>query len=203
MSVIRDLGIFVDSSLNFNNHVSAICNASLRNLGVIFRFTRKFSSPDCLVRLFCCLVRTKLEFASIVWNCINHTASCSIERVQRRFIGIIYDRHFGRKCYYNYNVLLKKLGLRTLLDRRRLHDFMFFHKIVNGSVDSSLLLSTVCFHVPLRSSRFQSPFYPRTLYDTSPLTRMQLEFNRLDQSAIDIFSDVTTFRRTLESIICL
>lgn len=202
VSVIRDLGIFIDSSLNFNHHVLTICNASFRNLGAISRFTRKFSSPVCLVRLFCCLVRTKLEYASSVWNCINLTASWCIERVQKRIIGIIYDRYFDRTCYYSYEQLLEKLGLCTLLDRGRLRDLMFLHKVVNGAVDSPLLLSTVCFHAPLRSNRFQSPFYPSALNVASPLTRMQLEFNKLDQSAVDIFSDLIVFRHRLESIIC-
>lgn len=167
--------------------MSVTCNASLRTLGAISRFTRQFSSYACIVPLFCCLIRPKLEFASIVWNCINDTASCSIDRVQKRFIRIVFDRFFGRKFYYNHDRLLKRLGLCTLFDRRRCRDILFLHKLVNGLVDCPVLLSVVCFHAPPRSSRNRNLFYPSTFFHTSPLIRMQHDFNKLDCSLQEIF----------------
>lgn len=201
VSVIRDLGVFIDTALNFNHHVFVTCNASLRTLGALSRFTKQFSSHACYLRLFCCLVRSKLEFGSVVWNSLSHTASCSIERVQNRFIAIVYDRFFRHKWYYSYEGLLTKLGLSSLLDRRRYRDILFLYKVANGIVDSPGLLSSICFHAPSRSSRSHRLFYPLTFFVTSPLVRMQAEFNKIDSSRLDIFSDSSTFSRNLEGIL--
>jgi hypothetical protein len=65
---IKDLGVMVDSTLYFYCHVDFVYSQALRTLG-LFRFiTYNFSSLDDLVVLNIALIRSKLEYVSVVWN---------------------------------------------------------------------------------------------------------------------------------------
>lgn len=63
---VRDLGVLVDCKLLFKSHVTNICGTGLKILGMISRLTRHFQAPDTILRLFCALVKPRLEFASVV-----------------------------------------------------------------------------------------------------------------------------------------
>ncbi|CAN8032621.1 unnamed protein product, partial [Ixodes persulcatus] len=79
-----------------------------------------------------------------------------------------------------------KLGLSSLFDRQRFWDILFLYKVANGIVESTGLLSLICFHAPSHSSRSFSLFYSLTFFVTPPLIRMQAEFNKIDSSRLDI-----------------
>lgn len=184
--LVRDLGVFVDEHLSFNSHINSIVSQSIRALGIMARLTKPFSNHHCLLRLYSTHVRSKLEFASVVWNNISSSASESIERVQRRVVRIIYDRYFGRKFYFEYNLILTRLGLCTLCNRRSIRDVKFLHKLVHGSIDSSTLLASLHFRIPVNtSSRNRRVFYPDHL-NLSPVSRIQHVLNT-KYCGIDIF----------------
>ena len=154
-------------------------------LGIISRLCRQFSSPSCLLHLFKSLVRSRLEFCSVIWNSLSLCQSTAIENVQKRMIRIVYDRYIGRRCFYHYETLLSRFGLHKLDVRRQFKDFVFLHKVVHSHVNSMVLLRSIDFHVPRRMSRTLSTFYPSYLSPLSPLSRIQLAFNREHQ--LDIF----------------
>lgn len=181
---IKDLGVFIDSSLSFNNHVSITVNAALRVLGMISRLCRQFSTPRCLLHLFKTLVRSRLEFGSIIWNSLTLSQALSIENIQKRMIRIVYDRYIGRKYFYHYETLLVRFALHKLAVRRQYRDFIFLHKVVHGEVNSIDLLRFIDFHVPSRVSRNVLTFYPSCMSSVSPLSRIQLAFNK---THLDIF----------------
>ena len=47
-----------------------------------------FPSIDTLVTLYCTLVRSELEFASVAWNSVTPTDSSKIEAVQMKFVNL-------------------------------------------------------------------------------------------------------------------
>uniref|UniRef100_A0A0K8RFY2 Putative rte ele1 orf1-h 1e-60-j 4 n=1 Tax=Ixodes ricinus TaxID=34613 RepID=A0A0K8RFY2_IXORI len=191
---MRDLGVLVDDHLFFLSHVSSIISQSLRTLGIMSRLTRSFITPHCLLRLYSTHVRSKLEFASVVWNCISITASEGIEHVQKRFVRIIYDRYFGRKCFYEYNLILAKLTLGTLCKRRSIRDIQFLHRLIHNAIDSPTLLTCVHFRIPLRTnSRNPRVFYPDLIRNASPVSRIQHVLNT-QFTDVDIFSTNLSFR---------
>uniref|UniRef100_A0A0K8RIE0 Putative rte ele1 orf1-h 1e-60-j 4 n=1 Tax=Ixodes ricinus TaxID=34613 RepID=A0A0K8RIE0_IXORI len=96
-TIVKDLGVFVDDHLSFNSHRNSIVSQGLRMLGIMARLTRPFSTHHCLLRLFSTHLRSRLEFASVIWNSISSTASENIEHKQKRFVWIVYDRYFGLK----------------------------------------------------------------------------------------------------------
>jgi hypothetical protein len=65
---IKDLGVFIDAKLNFHDHVNYIFTQCIKLLGLVRSITFNFSSVECMLRLYTTLVRSKLEYASVVWN---------------------------------------------------------------------------------------------------------------------------------------
>jgi hypothetical protein len=67
VSVIRDLGVIMDSKLTFSEHVDVTVSKARQMLGFIMRVGRDFRDPYALKSLYVSLVRSKLEYASCVW----------------------------------------------------------------------------------------------------------------------------------------
>ena len=196
-SVVRDLGVFVDSRLKFGAHVSKIVNDSLRLLGVIARITRNFRSYTCILHLFRSLVLSRLNFSSTVWNSLGVSQTLRLECVQRRFVRIVYDRHIGRRIFYDYASLLSVFGLTPLSDRRLVRDMVFLYQLINAVIDSPNLLSRILIHVPLRQNRATTFFYPSNSESSPPLRRMQLMYDKLFNPNVDLFSTFANFKKSV------
>uniref|UniRef100_V5H6P3 Uncharacterized protein n=1 Tax=Ixodes ricinus TaxID=34613 RepID=V5H6P3_IXORI len=168
---------------------------------MITRLSSSFTSPLSVVRLFCSLVRSGLEFGSISWNSLSLTQVEIIERVQKKFMRIIYDRYIGRKLFFSYDLLLPLFNLERLSTRRAVRDIHFLHKVVHGTVNTENLLMNIDFHVPFRSSRHFLTFYPTKICESSPLCRMQSAYNMICDCDVDIFLDFVSFKLALKKYI--
>ena len=62
----KDLGVIIDKSLSFGEHISSKISIANRNLGLIFR-TFTYMDKDMFLNLFKSLVRPYLEYATSVW----------------------------------------------------------------------------------------------------------------------------------------
>lgn len=199
VEVIRDLGVFMDPAINFNHHVTTITNASITGI------TRDFSKPLCILRLFSSLVRSRVEYASVVWNCIGVTNSGLIESVQRRFVRVLFDRYFQPNYFYSYERICELVKLDSSHNRRTIRELTYLYKIVNGIIDSPELLSHIYLHVPRQSCRLYTLFYPIDFYHAAPMTRLQLTYNHLEQicanASLDIFDEKRKFRQCVEAIV--
>jgi hypothetical protein len=67
---IKDLEVFTDSKLRFHNHADYIFLQCIKLLGLVRTLTFSFSSLDCLYTSYFTLLRSKQEYASVVWNSI-------------------------------------------------------------------------------------------------------------------------------------
>lgn len=94
-ATFRDLGIVFDPKLTFSSHIQTIAGEALRTLGFIIRNSRDFVSVNTLKILYCSFVRSKLEYASLVW-CPNYNIHINtLEYIQRRFLKLLYFRSHG------------------------------------------------------------------------------------------------------------
>lgn len=200
VSIVRDLGVFIDCGLTFKNHVSFVVSSAMKVLGVISRLTKHFKKPHCSIHLFQSLVVSRLEFASVIWNSISVTQALIIERVQKRFVRIVYDRWIGRRVYYDYECLLNRFSLKLLSHRRTVLDLVFLHKIINGAIDSSWLISKIHFHVPFRATRQLTCFDICSPCRVSPLSRLQTLYNSIVPPQVDITTPLPTFRCQLDEL---
>jgi hypothetical protein len=154
---IKDLGVHIDYKLHFHHHIDFLSSLVMKLLGLIRTITFSFSTIDSLLMLYLILVRSKLEYASAVWNSVTITDSNKLERIQRKFAALYYNRFF-QDTEYHYNNLLEKLNFLTLHKRRRHSDALFLINVFSGAKCCSSVLETVGIRVPTRNIRNFTPF---------------------------------------------
>jgi hypothetical protein len=87
--VITDLGVAFDKTLSFNKHYLNISKKSLSILGFITRTCINFTNPIPLKTVYFSLVRSILEYNSIIWSpYVNIHIQC-LEPIQNRFFRFI------------------------------------------------------------------------------------------------------------------
>jgi hypothetical protein len=144
---IKDLGVHIDNKLHFHDHVNYIFSQSTRLLGLFRNITFNFSSIESMLRLYITLVRSKLEYASVVWNSITSTHASKLERIQQRFAALCFY-HFFPQVHYCYTLGLQELNLHTLHMRRHRLDAVFLTPVYSGSKFCPSVLETVGLRVP-------------------------------------------------------
>lgn len=155
---VKDLGVLLDVQLTFKLHYSAIVDKANRQLGFVLKIAKDFDDPLCLRSLYCSLVRSILEFASIVWSPYEAVWIARIEAVQRKFVRCALrtlpwqDRH--NLPPYEHRCAL--LGIEPLHVRRQINRAVFGAKIIRGEVDCSVLLERLGIYAPERVLRSRS-----------------------------------------------
>jgi hypothetical protein len=126
------LGVTISSNLNWDTHIHKIVKKANCTLGFIRR-NLKHCPITCRKTAYLALVRSTLEYSSVVWD--PHLAKHidKIERIQRqaaRFITGDY-RSQDEGCVSS---MLKTLELQSLQDRRKTNRLTFLYKVVGGKV---------------------------------------------------------------------
>jgi Reverse transcriptase (RNA-dependent DNA polymerase) len=184
---MNDLGVIVDERLDFIKHIDSIVAKSRKMLGFIMRASKEFDDPYALKSLYVSLVRSKLEFASCVWNPNYSVHVKKIERIQEKFLKYAL-RRMGWKNVFElppYESRCMLLNLNTLERRREIGNIMFIRDLVCGRVICPYLLNNINFLVSsyrTRASLFIYPNYHRTNYGLcEPLNNSILLFNKSSQ----------------------
>ena len=186
----KDLGVTFDSSLSFAPHVSFIVSEAVKCLGFIIRSSGCFSNGTTLKRLYVAFVRSKLEYASVVWAPATQIHIQALEKIQRRFLKFVSFKLDG--VYpprgIPQNVLLERFGLIDLDRRRTNASLCFLKKIFNHQIDCPQLLSQLYISIPrpsFRPENYQFFYLPTPRIDiqkNSPLYRMCANYNEHNDS---------------------
>ncbi|KAF0763595.1 Uncharacterized protein FWK35_00005867, partial [Aphis craccivora] len=77
-----------------------------------------------------------------------------IERVQRKFLKYAaFILSIDYRLPHDYNPILNKLGLSSLVDRRKVANLTFLSLLVDGCIDSPALLFMIDFKVSCFSAQ--------------------------------------------------
>lgn len=198
---VEDLGVLFDEKISFNLHIQKISNEALKLLGFIYRNTKHFNSTRALDCLYNSYVRSKLEYASVVWCPYYTKYQLVIEHVQFKYLKLKY--YLINKIYpanVSYIELVRLYDCDTLNFRRAKAQQIYLYKLLNNLVDDSWFFSLIPFAVPISSTRHISSFYlktPRTnCMIRSPLYSMCVNHNKY-------VNDIDVFLLPLPAYLCL
>ena len=192
----KHLGVTFSTNLSWNEHIENITVNASRCLDVLNALKYKLDRHT-LEKLYVSFIRSKLEYASTVWDNCNQQLKDMVENVQYRAAKIIS----GATHRTSHKIVYKELGWEYLEERRKKQRLKVFYKIKNKTAPKYLqniippplaeqnryeLRNDNNYHPPrTRTSAFQNSFLPATLTD----------WNRLDNDlksseSIDSFTNM-------------
>jgi hypothetical protein len=129
-TVVRDLGLFIDEKLSFENHIHrqvakahSVCNTIL--------FCFHFNSIDKYFQLFMTYALPYLEYCSELFTPKFNSPLCKVlESPLRQFSASVFQR--VGVSYTSYANRLELCNLKPLFYRRYIIDLILAFKIING-----------------------------------------------------------------------
>lgn len=109
---MKDLGVIMDKSLNFEEHIEEKISKANKMVGIIRR-TFTFLDEEMFLRLYKSVARPHLEYANPVWSPYKIKDITALENVQRRATKLVPSLK-----NLSYEERLRKLDLPTLTYRR-------------------------------------------------------------------------------------
>jgi hypothetical protein len=209
-SELKDLGIIFDCKMAFVNHILYISMSACKLLGFLYRMSKYFRNECVLKLLYFSLVRSKLEYCSVIWNPYTKKYSEIIEKIQKRFLRHMYYIRYRvypiMENHIKYDNLLEMFHVHKLFDRRILNDLLFLHDVINKG-ECGPLLNRFNFHVPTKMGRNIMTFYVMKVNSeyckNSPINRLCTTFNRYCND-INLYQDRNKFlKEIIEKIIIL
>lgn len=165
-------------------------------MGFIKRNTKGFKRPASNIVLFNALVRSVLEFGSVIWNPRYVVHSDRIESIQRSFtrhLAFLAPGISSRCSYYDRLLFFKMCPLKR---RRQMIDMLLLQNVVKGSSSYQGLLERIGINVPRVNTRrklstvFSIPRYRTNLGLNSPIARLMSTYNGIWKNLdLDIFHD--------------
>lgn len=155
---IRDLGVTLDKKMSFNDHINDMTSRAFKMLGFIQRNSQEFSVFTFKI-LYCSLVRSIMEYCSIIWCPFYNAQKSQLEKVQNKFLRICGYKMGLRREDYDYSFILSQLKMNTLETRRTQFELYFLHKLINGYVNCPEILDLVKFNTPTRRTRNSDLFF--------------------------------------------
>lgn len=205
-SEIKDLGVYFDHKLNFKKHIEIIVNKSLKMLGFLIRICSKFRKIQPIMNIYKSIVRSQIEYCSVIWNPHYNLHINNIESVQKRFCRYVFRKNVvSYHEDYHYRIFLKVINLEVLSCRRNKFDLLFVFKALNNYYDSESFLMYFNFSIP-RFNRRSEMFFKIEDSNTnvglfSPINRIMRSYN-LICSEMDIFNlRLSSFTRKIDILL--
>jgi hypothetical protein len=126
--LVKDLGIYIASDLQFDQHIRTIVNKGKRVAGWI---TRVFSTrdPGVLLTLLKQLVYLTVEYNSVLWNPSDPALIDALENIQRNFTRKIESTNFPPN--HDYWDRLQHLKLYSMQRRRERYSIFYVWKVIH------------------------------------------------------------------------
>ena len=190
------LGVNISQDLKWETHIAEVSSKGNQTLGFLRRNLRK--APLKIKELaYISLVRSCIEYSSIIWDAHYQKDITSVEKIQRRAARFVT----GDFSYYSsVTKMIKDLGWSDLAHRRRDARLTMLFKIINdlvsikpemyitqGSSNTRSNNNKKFRHFLASTPAFQNSFFPKTIP----------QWNKLSQSTVDALT-VEAFKASLD-----
>lgn len=157
----KDLGVMFDAKLTFTTHINEIVASASKLLGYCVRNWGNFTDINTLKLVYVSFIRSKLEYACVIWSPMYQYSIMQVESVQRKCL-----KYMSLKCFdfypargYDHNTLLNTFDFDSLEFRRNCASIQLLYKLLHNQLDCTTLVDKVNFLVPRLHSRQQHLFY--------------------------------------------
>lgn len=165
---VKNLGVIVDSSLRFTEHISYCVQRAFVRLKLLYS-NRHILNKKLKIMLCDSLILSVFNHGDVVYgNCLTNIEKRRIQLMQNSCLRLIY----GIKKYERISHKLKESNWLNMQNRRQLHSACFYHKIITLK-SPPYLYNKIIFrsHVHNINVRFRGaitpPFHRTTLYERS------------------------------------
>ena len=128
VKLIKSLGLIVDDTLTWSNHIEYISTKVKRGIGVIKK-TSKYLDKSSLLMLYRTLVETHFRYCNIIWGQCNETLRDKLQVLQNKVARIITKVKYEDADHLR---LICQLGSLTVRNLIRLDMGIFMYKSQNN-----------------------------------------------------------------------
>ncbi|KAL1446994.1 hypothetical protein WDU94_005537, partial [Cyamophila willieti] len=191
ISSIKDLGVTVSNNLSWKEHIENSCKKSYSILGCIIRHCDSIHDMDAIILLYKALVRSILEYGSVVWCPQTQVDKKRIENIQKKFIRYLFYKINGfypkYPHYIPYNLLIENVPIESVETRFKQNQVTLLKKLFKNQIDSPYIVSNINIQVPkqrfrpnIMSNFFKLPNSRNNHYLKSPLNHAMHRYNELN-----------------------
>jgi hypothetical protein len=184
------LGVELHEQLSWKPHIETVTSKAAKTLGFLRRNLGKCSTA-IKKQAYISLVRSQLEYASVVWDPHKQNQIYQLEKIQRRAVRFMCG-NYQREA--SVTAMRQDLGLPTLEERRRQARLAIFYKTINNLIAIPIPDYIQPRRRTTRSSQHQRfmqlgstsdtyshSFFPRTLRDWDALPQASIELPTVEQ----------------------
>ncbi|MCP4460940.1 MAG: reverse transcriptase family protein [Cytophagales bacterium] len=126
----KDLGILMNSTLNFNDQANMLYSKANQKFGMLKRTCHFVNDANRRRALYLTLVRSLFEHCPMVWRPASNATVEKLESLQKRAIKWIRnDKSISYSTDDLYYIHCKQLNILPIKFRFDFHDLKFFHSI--------------------------------------------------------------------------
>jgi hypothetical protein len=193
VEVIRDLGVHMDSKLQFHDHVMHLRSSCLRLVGRLSYLMVDISDPEVYGLVLRSYILTKISYASIVWNNLTKADYYALTVILNKFCRVARFRCGALRPLTTMEVKTR-LGLPDCISRcLEQNDILFLKRLIVNGIDSPYLLQRVSWRVPAFNSRLRTQFATSGV-SLDPIDRAMESADRL---CVDIQAPVDSIKKTI------
>ena len=125
----KDLGVYVNTKLNWVEHQNKILTKAKQKLGLMRRTCHFITNPNQRRILYMALVRSQFEHCSVVWRPVHKTYIDKIECLQKKCLKWVLGEE--ELSYSDHNVYInkcRKANVLPLSSRFELNDLLYLQK---------------------------------------------------------------------------
>lgn len=153
---VRDLGVLLNHKMNFKRHIEFIHDKANAARQFVKRQSFYFEK-DIIKILYFALVRSNLEFASVIWSPHYTTHKKFVESTQKQIVMLL-NGDFQKRAENNYVLppyteRCASLDIQSLVRRRVNAPVLFIHSIISGKYNAPALQDRLDLNRGVRSLR--------------------------------------------------